>query len=91
MVVSREVEGLKFVAECDDSGSFVARTIECAHCDRQIDPVSQADQLSLACPGCGLNRTFWSEAQMHVFIAENWNALRVDCAHPKLRAKQEAS
>jgi ribosomal protein S27E len=90
MNVSREVEGLRFVAECDSDVAFITREIQCMACGRKIDASPQAGSLSLTCTCCGDLKVFWSEAQMHVFLAENWNSLRAQCARSGVAAAREA-
>jgi hypothetical protein len=35
------------------------------------------------CTGCGIKiKVFWAEAEMQVYLAENWNRLRQACTHP---------
>ena len=83
MNLAREVEGLRFVAECDDSAEFCLRRIECLACSGEIDPHPPGATLSLTCLNCGDKKVFWSEAQMDVFLAENWNALRQESARSR--------
>ena len=84
MKLAREVEGLRFVAECDgDSGEFYLRRIECLSCSGEIDPHPPGAIFSLRCLNCGDKKVFWSEAQMDVFLAENWNALRLERARSR--------
>jgi hypothetical protein len=83
MKISRDVDGLRFVGECNSERGFVPCHIECLRCCRRIDPHAPGGQVSLTCPHCGARgREFWSEAQMDVYLAENWNALREACTHP---------
>ena len=88
MKISREVYELRFVADCGPERGFVPLEIECCGCSCRIDPVTQRAGVRLTCPGCGAaDKMFWSEAQMGVFLAENWNALRQVCA--KSRSQSE--
>ena len=83
MRITREVDGLKFIGECAPERGFVAGDIQCAHCGRRIDPKTEGRDVSLDCSGCGMRpKVFWSEADMHVFLAENWSLLRQACTHP---------
>ena len=82
MQISREADGIKFIGECAPESGFVAGDIRCAGCGRRIDPNVDSHDISLACTGCGFKKAFWAEADMHVFVAENWNRLRQACTHP---------
>ena len=79
MKISKDVDDLKFVADCDPELGFMPLEIECRHCGGRIDPHSSGASLTSSCGHAA--RAFWSEAQMHVFIAEAWDALRQSCAH----------
>jgi len=82
---NKEVDDLRFVAECDPERGFVPLEIECCACGSRIDPLTQRKRVSLICPGCkNTAKLFWAEAQMGVFLAENWNALRQVCSQSRL-------
>jgi hypothetical protein len=92
MKITRSVDGLRFVAECDPDKGFVPGAIECGSCGRPIDMNAHSITISLGCPDCRtIPQIFWSEAQMHVFIAENWNALRQLCTGARATSAQHAS
>jgi len=43
--------------------------------------------VSLACTDCEMRpKVFWSEADMYVYLAQNWNLLRQACIHSKTTA-----
>ena len=82
MRISRDADGLRFVGECGPQ-SFVACDIECGRCGRRIDPYAAGEDISLKCSGCNITaKVFWSEAELRVYMAENWNQLRQACSHP---------
>jgi len=82
MQISRDVEGLRFIGECAPESGFVAGDIRCAGCGRRIDPHVDSRDISLVCTVCGIKKAFWAEAEMQVYLAENWNLLRQACTHP---------
>jgi hypothetical protein len=83
MKISQDVDGLKFIGECTPEAGFVAGDVECARCGRRIDAVVQPQDVSLCCSGCGIKwKAFWSEADLHVYLSENWRRLREACTHP---------
>ena len=83
MQISRDADGLRFIGECAPESGFVAQDIQCVRCGRRIDPHVNARDIALSCTGCGIKiRAFWAEADMQVFLAENWNRLRQACTHP---------
>jgi len=85
MKISRETDGLRFVAECTPQSGILACDIECAHCGRRIDPHEVGDDVSLKCTGCNITaKVFWSEADLRVYLAESWNHLRQACSHPSV-------
>jgi nucleotidyltransferase/DNA polymerase involved in DNA repair len=84
MKILKDVDDVRFVAECDPELGFMPLNIECRHCGRRIDPHSSGASLTCACGHAA--RAFWSEAQMHVFIAEAWDGLRQTCAHARSAA-----
>ena len=84
MQISRDADGLRFVGECGTESGFVSGDIRCANCGRRIDPHVESNDISLGCNGCGLKKIFWAEAEMQVYLAENWNRLRQACTHPSV-------
>lgn len=82
MKISKDFDDLRFVADCDPQVGFTPLDIECCHCGTRID--CQGASLTSSCGHA--TRAFWSEAQMHVFIAEAWDALRKACAHSRSTA-----
>jgi len=84
MQISREAEGLRFLGECAPEIGFTPRDILCSTCGRRIDPNIDSQDISLVCLGCGFRKAFWAEADMQVFLAENWNRLRQVCSHPSV-------
>ena len=42
----------------------------------------------LASDGCGFKKAFWAEADMQVYLAENWSRLRQACTHPSVTVHQ---
>ncbi len=83
MKISRDADGLRFIGDCAPATGFVAGDIQCIRCDRRIDPRVENRDISLTCVGCGFRpKVFWSEADMHVYLAEHWNHLRQACTHP---------
>ena len=81
MEISRDADGLRFIGECNREKGFVAGDILCVGCGRRID--LEPREISLACAGCGFKaRSFWSEADLHVYLAEHWGHLRKTCTHP---------
>jgi hypothetical protein len=84
MQISRDDNGLRFVGDCAPEKGFVARDIQCASCGRRIDPHVESNDISLVCTGCGFRKAFWAEADMQVYLAENWSRLRQACTHPSV-------
>jgi len=84
MKILKDLDDLRFVAVCDRERGFVPLNIECRHCGGQIDPHSSGASLQCSCGHAA--RASWSEAQMHVFIADTWDALRPNlrsCPHDR--------
>jgi hypothetical protein len=80
MKILRDADGLRFIGECTPKGGFVSCDVECLLCGRRIDPNVQGSDIALTCGGCGYKaRVFWSEADMHVYVAEQWGHLRKAC------------
>ena len=77
MQISRDTEGLRFIGECAPESGFVAGDIRCVRCGRRIDPHVDSRDVSLVCTVCGIKKVFWAEAEMEVYLAENWNLLRL--------------
>lgn len=88
MQISRDADGLRFLGECAPEKGFVAGDIRCAGCGRRIDPRIDSNDIALVCTGCGFKKVFWAEADMQVFLAENWNHLRQACTHPSVALHQ---
>jgi hypothetical protein len=88
MEISRDADGLRFMGECAPEKGFVAGDIQCAGCGRRIDPHIDSRDIALVCAGCGFKKTFWAEADMQVYLAENWNRLRQACTHPSVTLHQ---
>lgn len=87
MKISRDVDGLRFVGNCDRERGFVPCRIECLRCGGRVDPHAEGSDPSLTCSRCAaIARKFWSEAELDVYLAENWNTLREACTHPGIRA-----
>lgn len=81
MTISRDADGLRFVGECSPEKGFIAGDIQCVRCGRRID--FEAREIALACLACGFKaRSFWSEVDLHVYLAEQWGHLRKACLHP---------
>jgi hypothetical protein len=92
MKITRDEDGLRFIGECDNRKGFVAIDIECLRCGRRIDPHAEGRDIGLECAGCCTKiKTFWSEADMHVYLAENWNRLRQACTHSSVTIFQSPS
>jgi ribosomal protein S27E len=90
MQISRDSEGLRFMGEWEPESGFVAGDIRCVGCGRRIDPHVDSRDVSLACTGCGNKKAFWAEAEMQVFLAENWSRLREACTHPTIAIHQSS-
>jgi len=90
MQISRDADGLRFLGECGSESGFVPGDIRCAACGRRIDPQVDSNDSSLGCTGCGFKKTFWAEAEMQVYLAENWNRLRQACTHPSVALHQSS-
>ena len=92
MRITRDDDGLRFAGECDDGKGFVAGDIECLRCGRRIDPQAEGRDISLQCTGCRTRvKTFWSEADMHVYLAERWNRWRQACTHLSITTVQSSN
>jgi hypothetical protein len=77
MTISRTADGLKFIGECSPGSSFMAGDILCVRCGLRIDPHIEECDVSLKCDGCHTKiKSFWSEADLHVYLAEHWGQLR---------------
>ncbi|MGC2698274.1 MAG: hypothetical protein WA738_20995 [Candidatus Angelobacter sp.] len=91
MIISRDTDGLRFIGSCDREKGFVSGDIQCLLCGRRIDPYVEGRDISLGCNRCGTKvKSFWSEADMHVFLAENWALLRKACTHPSVTMVQRS-
>jgi len=88
MQISRDADGLRFLGDYAPESGFVAGDIRCAGCGRRIDPHVDSRDISLVCTGCGFKKAFWAEADMQVYLAENWNRLRQACTHPSVTLHQ---
>jgi hypothetical protein len=83
MKISRDDEGLRFSGECAPKSGFVAGDIQCVRCGRRVDAHSEENDISLKCLGCKITaKVFWSQADLNVYLAENWGHLRKACTHP---------
>ncbi len=83
MQITRDADGLRFIADCAPETGFVPGDIHCLTCARRIDPHVENSDIALKCSSCGFrSKVFWSEADMHVYLAEQWNQLRQACSHP---------
>ena len=92
MKITRDEDGLRFVGECNNRKGFVAIDIECLRCGRRIDPHAERRDIGLEFARCCTKiKTFWSEVDMHVYLAENWNRLRQACTHPSVTIVQNPS
>jgi hypothetical protein len=86
MKISRDADGLRFIGECSPGTGFVAGDVLCVRCGRRIDPRGEVRDISLTCAECGIKaKSFWAEADMHVYLAENWIRLRQACTRSKVR------
>lgn len=91
MKITRDADGLRFIGQFDRESGFVPGDILCICCSRRIDPHAEDRSISLVCSGCGFEaKTFWSEADMHVYMAENWGQLRRACSHPSISMVQDS-
>jgi len=83
MKISRDADGLRFIAECAPETGFVPQDVHCLRCGRRIETMAQPDLALLRCSACGFSgRVFWSEADLYVYLAEQWDRLRQACSHP---------
>ena len=83
MKISRDADGLRFIAECAPETGFVPQDVHCLRCGRRIEPMAQPELALLRCSACGFSgRVFWSEAELHVYLSQQWNLLRQACSHP---------
>lgn len=83
MKISRDADGLRFVAECAPEIGFVPEDVHCLRCGRRIEPMAEPHLALLRCFACGFSgRVFWSEADLYVYLAQQWNLLRQACSHP---------
>jgi hypothetical protein len=83
MKISRDDDGLRFIGECAPKSGFVAWEIQCVRCERRVDPHAGETDISLKCLDCKFTaKVFWSEADLHVYLAEHWGHLRKACTHP---------
>jgi len=58
-------------------------------CQRDNPVVSLTESRAyLASDGCGFKKAFWAEADMQVYLAENWSRLRQACTHPSVTVHQ---
>jgi hypothetical protein len=87
MQISRDADGFRFIGEYAPETGFMAADIQCVRCGRRIDSHVKGRDVALACTGCETRpKVFWSEAEMRVYLAENWNLLRQACAHSTVTA-----
>src|ERR1051326_1491043 len=52
MRISRDADGLRFVAECTSETGFVPEDVHCVRCGRRIDPLAEGRDLALRCRYC---------------------------------------
>lgn len=91
MKISRDADGLRFIGECTPETGFVASDVLCVYCGRRVDPHGEVRDISLTCTGCGIKfKSFWAEADMHVYLAEHWGHLRRACTHRTVAAHGSA-
>jgi hypothetical protein len=87
MKISRDADGLRFIGECTPKTGFVAGNVLCVRCGRRIDPHREVRDISLMCTGCGIKfKSFWAEADLHVYLAEHWSHLRRACTQRAVTA-----
>ncbi|HET9839884.1 MAG TPA: hypothetical protein VFR84_16775 [Candidatus Angelobacter sp.] len=87
MKISRDDDGFRFIGDCAPETGFVAQDVHCLRCSRRIDPLSEGRDIALRCSGCDFTgKVFWSETDLHAYLAEQWNRLRQACAHPVVNA-----
>lgn len=92
MRISRDADGLRFIAECAPDAGFVPEDVLCLRCERRIDPLSESRDIALRCASCGFSgKVFWSEADLHVYLAEQWNHLRQACPHRAVSRARQSS
>ena len=85
MKISRDADGLRFIAECATETGFLPEDVHCVRCGRRIDCPAQPRELRLRCGHCGFRgKSFRSEADLHAYVAEQWNHLRQACSHPSV-------
>lgn len=83
MKISRDSDGLRFLAECSPDAGFLPEDIHCVRCGRRVAALSQSEVVLLRCSACNFTgRVFWSEADLAVYVAEQWDHLRKACSHP---------
>ena len=85
MKISRDADGLRFIAECAPETGFVPEDVHCVRCGRRIEPLAQSHLALLRCSICGFSgRVFSSKADLDVYLADQWNLLRQACSHPSV-------
>jgi hypothetical protein len=83
MRISRDSDGLRFFADCAPETGFVPDDIHCLRCGRRVQPHGQSEIAVLRCSACNFSgKVFWSEADLYVYLAEQWERLRQACSHP---------
>jgi len=87
MKISRVADGFKFVGECAPETGFTPEDVHCGRCGSRIEAMTEEAEIALRCSGCTFHgRPFWSETELHVFMAEQWNLLRQACSHPAVNS-----
>jgi hypothetical protein len=88
MEISRDADGLRFTGECVPEKGFVAGDIQCAGVAAVLIHTLTPVVFHWPAPGVASKKTFWAEADMHVYLAENWTRLRQSCTHPSVTLYQ---
>ena len=85
MKISRDADGLRFIAECAPETGFVPEDVHCLRCGRRVQVFGENELSLLRCSACCTSGpAFSSEADLQVYLAQQWDHLRQACSHPSI-------
>ncbi len=91
MKISRDADGLRFIAECTPETGFMPEDVHCLHCSRRVELFGESELSLLRCSACGISGpAFSSEADLQAYLSQQWDRLRQACSHPSIIAAERA-